>query len=111
RHTNTLIVTDMGFPHVAGVETVDISLVSGMPSVPDVVRAIRLNFKCGKAVMASEFREVSSPETVHSYEQHLSGIALTWEPHIALKARAKGVVGIIRTGDTTRFGNIVLESA
>ncbi len=111
RHTNTLIVTDIGFPHLAGVETVDISLMSGIPSVPEVVRAIRLNFNCGKAVMAAEFLDVNPPETLQSYEQLLSGLAIDWEPHAALKTRAKGVVGIIRTGDTTRFGNILLESA
>jgi D-ribose pyranase len=110
RHTNTLIVADRGFPYMAGVETVDISLVSGIPQVLDVVKAIRLNFNCAIGVMAAEFREVNSDVIVRSYEQTLTGISITWEPHKALKARAAGVVGIIRTGDTIRFGNILLES-
>lgn len=110
RHTNTLIVADRGFPYIAGVETVDISLVSGIPQIIDVVNAIRLNFSCGRGVMASEFREVNSDAIVRGYEQMLTGISITWEPHKALKARAPGVVGIIRTGDTTRFGNVLLES-
>jgi len=110
RHTNTLIISDRGFPYMAGVETVDISLVSGIPQIIDVVNAIRLNFSCARGVMASEFREVNSDAILRSYEQILTGISITWEPHKALKARAPGVVGIIRTGDTTRFGNILLES-
>ena len=60
--------------------------------------------------MATEFREVSSAETLRAYEDLLEGISVTWEPHAAFKTRAPGAVGIIRTGDTTRFGNIVLES-
>ena len=110
RHTNTLIITDWGFPYMAGVETIDISLVAGTPRVVDVLRAIRTNFNCGKGVMAEEFRQVSSAETLRSYEELLEGVAIVWEPNASLKARAREVVGVIRTGDTTRFGNIILES-
>lgn len=60
--------------------------------------------------MAAEFREVSSAETQRSYEDLLEGVSIAWEPHASLKARAAEVVGIIRTGDTTRYGNILLES-
>lgn len=110
RHTNTLLISDRGFPNMTEVETIDISLVAGTPRVLDVVRAIRLNFNCDRGVMSTEFREVGSKETLLSYEEALQGISILWEPHIAFKARAKGVIGIIRTGDTTRFGNILLES-
>jgi D-ribose pyranase len=110
RHTDTLIVSDWGFPSMAGVETIDISLVAGIPRVVDVLRAIRVNFNCGKGVMAAGFRETSSAETLRCYEEELEGISISWEPHASLKSRAKGAVGIIRTGDTTRFGNILLES-
>jgi len=110
RHTNTLIITDWGFPYMAGVETIDISLVAGVPRVVDVLRAIRTNFNCGKGVMAEEFRQVSSAETLRSYEELLEGVSIVWEPQASLKARAREVVGVIRTGDTTRFGNIILES-
>jgi len=110
RHTNTLIITDWGFPYMAGVETIDISLVAGVPRVVDVLRAIRTNFNCGKGVMAAEFRQVNSAETLRSYEELLEGVSIVWEPQASLKARAREVVGVIRTGDTTRFGNIILES-
>src|SRR5690242_5561663 len=102
RHSNTLLIADYAFPSMAGVETIDISLVAGTPRILDVVRAVRVNFNCGKGMMSTEFREVSSKETLLSYEEALEGISILWEPHMAFKARAKGVVGIIRTGDTTR---------
>lgn len=110
RHTDTLIVSDWGFPNMPGVETIDISLVAGIPRVVDVLRAIRVNFNCGKGVMAAEFRETNSAETLCFYEEALEGVSIVWEPHASLKARAKTAVGIIRTGDKTRFGNILLES-
>lgn len=111
RHTNSLIVSDAGFPTFTGVETIDISLVAGIPRVIDVVRALLSSFKCTKAVMASEFQTTSAAEMLQSYQSVLAGLTIDWEPHASFKARAPGVVGIIRTGDTTRFGNILLESA
>ena len=55
RHTNTLVISDRGFPFWPQIETVDISL-TGLPKVLDVLRAIRANFNIGKAWMADEFR-------------------------------------------------------
>jgi D-ribose pyranase len=110
RHTNTLIITDRGFPFQPGIETVDLSLIADIPRVTDVLRAIRSNFRCGRGVMASEFRETNSETTLRGYEELLEGVAITWESHVALKTRASKAIGIIRTGDTTRYGNILLES-
>ena len=110
RHTDSLIIADVGFPYVPHVETIDISLVSGVPCVLDVLRAVRLNFRCSKAVMSAEFREFHSETTVRSYEEALEGVSVMWEPHVSFKARAPKVIGIVRTGDTTRFGNVLLES-
>jgi D-ribose pyranase len=111
RHTNTLIITDRGFPTLQGTETIDISLMEDIPRVLDVLRGVRLNFHCGKGYMAAEFRNHCSRETLECYENGLVGIAMTWEPHVELKVRARNVLGVIRTGDTTRYGNLLLESS
>jgi len=55
RHTNTLVIADRGFPFWPGIETVDISLVDDVPTVLQVLEAIRANFVIGKAWMAREF--------------------------------------------------------
>ena len=34
RHTNTLVIADRGFPFWPQIETVDISLVDGIPTGP-----------------------------------------------------------------------------
>ena len=110
RHTNTLVIADRGFPFWKEVETVDISLVDDIPRVLDVLAAIRSNFSVAHAFMAEEFNEVNSPETILQFEHGLHGIALEFEPHIELKKRVPGAIGIIRTGDTVQYANLVLES-
>jgi D-ribose pyranase len=54
RHTNTLVISGRGFPFWPQIETIDISLVDDLPRVPDVLNAIRVNFKVGNAFMAND---------------------------------------------------------
>jgi D-ribose pyranase len=110
RHTNTLVIADRGFPFWKDVETVDISLVDDLPRVLDVLAAIRSNFNVARAFMAEEFNRVNSPETILQFKRELKGIALEFEPHIELKKRLPHAIGIIRTGDTIQYANLVLES-
>lgn len=110
RHTNTLVIADRGFPSWKEVETVDISLVDDLPRVLDVLAAIRCNFSVARAFMAQEFNEVNSAETILQFKHALDGIELEFEPHIDLKIRVPDAIGIIRTGDTIQYANLVLES-
>jgi D-ribose pyranase len=37
-------------------------------------------------------------------------VSITFEPHLELKKRVPQAIGLIRTGDTTAYGNIILTS-
>ncbi|MFP5229682.1 MAG: D-ribose pyranase [Acidobacteriota bacterium] len=110
RHTNTLLITDRGFPYWPTVEIVDLSLVDNIPRVLDVLRAIRLNFSIGSIVMAEEFRPHNSPAVATEFAEATSGIEIQLIPHTELKKRVPQAIGIIRTGDTTQYANMILES-
>jgi D-ribose pyranase len=111
RHTNTLVISDRGFPFWPQIETVDISLVDNVPTVLDVVRAIRPNFVVGKAWMAQEFLRENNKNTRARFIAAMKGASLKFEPHGEFKKRVPQAIGLIRTGDTTQYGNIILESA
>jgi D-ribose pyranase len=111
RHTNTLVISDRGFPFWPQIETVDISLIDDLPRVLDVLKAIRANFNIGNAFMAEEFRGANSTQTCLKFEQALHGIPVAFEPHIDFKKRVPQAIGLIRTGDTTQYANMILESA
>ena len=110
RHTNTLVIADRGFPYWKEIETIGISLVDDIPRVLDVLAAIRSNYSVARAFMAKEFNEVNSPETILQFKSSLAGVVLEFEPHIDLKKRVPHAIGIIRTGDTIQYANLVLES-
>jgi D-ribose pyranase len=111
RHTNVLVIADRGFPFWPGIETVDISLIDDIPRVLDVLHAVRQNFVVGAAFMAEEFRTVNAPEKQQPYLGALSGIPITFEPHSEFKRRVPMAIGLIRTGDTTQYANVIIESA
>jgi D-ribose pyranase len=111
RHTNTLVIADRGFPFWPQIETVDISLMDGIPRVLDVLKAIRANFVAGRIFMAEEFRSVNDEATLLEFEKAAAGVPVIFEPHIDFKKRVPQAVGLIRTGDTVHYANMILESA
>jgi D-ribose pyranase len=111
RHTNTLVIADRGFPYWPQVETIDIALIDDIPRVLDVLLAILPNFNIGNAVMAEEFRSHNTAEMYHAFARALSPTEILFQPHLIFKKMVPQAIGLIRTGDTTQYGNIILESA
>ena len=111
RHTNTLVIADRGFPFWPMIETIDLSLIDNIPTVLDVLMAIRANFVIGHAFMAEEFLKNNTAETQARLRAAADGLALDFEPHVAFKKRVPNAIGLVRTGDTTQYANMVLESA
>jgi D-ribose pyranase len=111
RHTNTLVIADRGFPFWPQIETVDLALVDDVPTVLQVLAAVRGQCVIGKAWMAKEFFKANSKATQAGFAAALKGVQLNPQPHVDFKKRVPNAIGLIRTGDTTQYGNIILESA
>lgn len=111
RHTNTLVIADRGFPFWPQIETVDLSLVDDVPKVLDVLRAIRANFSIGRVFMAEEFRAVNNPATIAEFDEALEGAQLVIDSHIDFKKHVPHATGLVRTGDTIQYANMIIESA
>ena len=92
RHTNRLVIADSMFPAWPGIETVDLSLVYGIPTVPQVVAAIVANWKAGPVWMASEFNDHNDAAVRTEFVSAFGDTPVIWEPHLALKARVPGAV-------------------
>jgi D-ribose pyranase len=110
RHTNTLVISDRGFPYWPQIETVDISLIDDIPRVLDVLQALTRNFVIAQAFMAEEFLSVNQPATKDAFTKALNGTPILYEPHVIFKRRVPQAIGLIRTGDTTQYSNLILES-
>ncbi len=111
RHTNTLVIADRGFPFWPQIETVDLSLVDDIPTVLQVLAAVRANFQVGRVWMALEFVKHNNKAVQAAFAQALRGLLVRLEPHLQFKKRVPAAVGLVRTGDTIQYANLILESA
>ncbi len=111
RHTNLLVISDKGFPFWPKVPTIDISLVDDKPSVLDVLEALLPHFSAGAAWMASEFKNHNDAAALGRVMSALGDTPLHFLPHTDFKKLVPEAVGLIRTGGTASYSNIVLESA
>ena len=110
RHNNILVIADRGFTYYPQVEIVDISLVDDVPTVLQVFNAIKLNFDICEIYMADEFKLENTAEVQESYTKAVGSIPVTFEPSADMKKRVPRAVGIIRTGDTIQYANMILVS-
>ena len=110
RHTNALVIADRGFPFWPQIETVDISLTDDVLTVLQVLAAVRANCNFTQACMAREFQKNNSAATRAAFAKGLAGIPVKFEPHVQFKKRVPDAIGLIRTGDTIQYANLILIS-
>jgi D-ribose pyranase len=110
RHTNALVIADRGFPFWPMIETVDISVVDDLPTVLQLIAAVRANHHFTQAFMAKEFLKNNAKATQQKFRSTLLGLEVKFEPHVEFKKRVPQAIGLIRTGDTVQYANTILIS-
>lgn len=110
RHTNMLVISDRGFPFWPQIETVDISLSDDIPTVLQALTIIRPSMDLAEIIMAEEFREENPPHLQSLFISAAKDTPIKYIPHSELKKCVPDAIGLIRTGDTTQYANMILIS-
>lgn len=105
-HTDLVVIGDCGLPRPAGVRTVDLALVFGVPPFETVVTAIAAEIQIEKAIVATETR--THNEAAAGLLTSLAGEP-RWVSHEELKDLSKKAVLFVRTGEATPFANVILQ--
>jgi len=109
-HQDLLMVVDAGFAIPLGVETADISLSENNPMVVDVLTELRKFHSVEKMILARQTKE-TNPSLFNKISTIWgSDIEIEVVDHSELKKKKKMVKAVIRTGDFTAFGNVILVS-
>src|SRR5581483_4607010 len=87
RHTNALVIADRGFPFWPMIETVDVSVVDNLPTVIELIDAVRANHHFTEAYQAGEFLKHNDAAVRRKFAEALKGVAVTFEPHVEFKKR------------------------
>ena len=110
RHVNTLAIVDGPFPSYPGVELVDLALIKGFPTIPNVLDAILPLLDLSGLYLANEFSEKVDAPTVAKYKKHFENIPINLIPHEEFKIKVGQALAIIHTGDAVPYSSVILKS-
>lgn len=110
-HTDTICIGDCGLPIPDEVERIDLALKFGIPTFMDTLKVVKEDMKIEKIVLATEIKE-QNKEVLSQIEELFKGegVEVEYVPHTELKAQTKDCKAVIRTGETTPYANIILQS-
>lgn len=110
-HTDTICIGDCGLPIPDEVERIDLALCFGEPTFMRTLEIVAGDMKIEKIVLATEIKE-QNKEVFTQIEALFAGqnIEVEFVPHTELKAQTKNCKAVIRTGETTPYANVILQS-
>lgn len=109
RHANAIAILDGPFPSYPDVETIELIVTRGLPTIPQLVDVILAEHEVSSVVMADEFRQHVDAGIQSDYLSHLGDLPITWVPHAEFKQRVGTCLGIIHTGDAVPYSNVILQ--
>jgi D-ribose pyranase len=109
RHVNTIAIVDGPFPTYPNVETVDLAVVLGLPSIPEVLAAILPHIEISSVTMAAEFEAKVDAKVVGEYRKVISHLPINIIAHEDFKVKVGQTLGIIHTGDNVPYSSVILN--
>ena len=109
RHANAIAILDAPFPSYPDVETVELILTRGIPTIPQVLDVILAEHEVSSAVMAKEFQQAVDASTQSDYLSHLGELPIEWIDHVDFKKMVGTCLGIVHTGDPVPYSNVILR--
>lgn len=112
-HTDRICVGDCGLPIPEETERIDLAVRFGQPAFMDVLKEVCTDMKVEKIILAEEIKE-KNPQVLKEVEALFAEQDVKPEVefvlHTELKALTKECKAVIRTGETTPYANIILQS-
>ena len=110
-HTDCICIGDCGLPIPDEVERIDLALAFGVPTFMQTLKVVVDDMKVEKIVQAEEIRQ-QNPDVLRQVEELFAGqnIEVEFVSHVELKERTFDCKAVIRTGETTPYANIILQS-
>ena len=110
-HTDCICIGDCGLPIPDETERIDLALEFGVPTFMKTLEVVAGDMKIEKIVLAEEIK-TQNPKVLGEIEALFAGQAVEVEfvSHSELKKLTCDCRAVIRTGETTPYANIILQS-
>ena len=114
-HTDRICIGDCGLPVPDETERIDLALRFGQPSFMDVLTEVAKDMKVERIFLAEEMKEKNEAQlkaVLSFFENSETGFApaVEYVSHEQLKRMTEDCKAVIRTGETTPYSNIILQS-
>lgn len=113
-HTDQIAVGDCGLPIPEETERIDLALRFGVPSFMEVLCEVKKEMKIEKIILAEEIK-TKNPEILEQilqlFDRAEEDCEIEYVSHEELKEKTHTCKAVIRTGETTPYANIILQSA
>ena len=107
-HTDLIAIGDCGLP-IDPEKKIDLSLKLGEPKFIDVLEVLLEDFSVEYYYLAEEIKE-NNPDQEKNIEKLLEAVECEYISHEDFKKKLADVKFVIRTGETTPYSNIILQS-
>lgn len=110
-HTDRIAIGDCGLPIPDETERIDLALAFGIPTFMQTLEIVAQDMKIEKIILAEEIK-AQNPEVLSQIEKLFEGqdIETEFVSHAELKELTCDCKAVIRTGETTPYANIILQS-
>ena len=110
-HTDCICIGDCGLPIPDETERIDLAVKFGVPTFMDVLKEVGNDMKIEKIVLAEEIKE-HNPQVLAEIREYFKGqdVEVEYVSHVGLKQMTRECKAVIRTGETTPYANIILQS-
>ena len=112
-HTDRICIGDCGLPIPEETERIDLAVKFGQPAFMDVLKEVCTDMKVEKIILAEEICTVNQgvlSEILKYFKDSDSMPDVEYVPHVELKKLTKDCKAVIRTGETSPYANIILQS-
>jgi D-ribose pyranase len=112
-HTDRICVGDCGLPIPDETERIDLAVKFGVPTFMEVLKEVGADMKIEKIILAEEIKTIN-PKVLAEVEEFFAAQDVQPEvefvSHVELKNLTKECKAVIRTGETSPYANIILQS-
>lgn len=110
-HTDRICIADCGLPIPEETERIDLAVKFGQPTFMELLKVVGDDMKIEKIVLAEEIKE-NNPKVLVEINDYFVGqeVEVEFVSHVELKEMTKECKAVIRTGETTPYANIILQS-
>lgn len=115
-HGDRFVVADAGLPIPPTVRRIDLAFAAGIPRLIDTLPVILDAIVVDSVMLAEEINQAGNSDLFSQLMQHLRQKSdldpskMTYIPHAQFKAELPNMRFIVRTGETTPFANVMLQS-